>query len=892
MPLIIGSRVGPYEVMAPLGAGGMGEVFRARDTRLGRDVAIKVLPAAFAADPERLGRFEREARLLASLSHPNIAGIHGLEVIDGHRHLVLEFVDGVTLAARLAHGPLPVDESLAVGRQIAAALDAAHEAGIIHRDLKPGNVMLTATGDVKVLDFGLARGGSAAAGAVDQGLSASPTLAYSGTVAGVILGTAAYMSPEQARGRAMDRRTDIWSFGCVLYECLTGKSLFGGETISDTIAKILEREPDWSALPPRTPPRVRELLRRCLDKDPKKRQRDAGDIRLELDEVLAAGIPASGAIPAAGAGERQMPSSWLPWAVAAVAIVVALSALFLPRPGHKGPAQPPIRATIRLPRGATLLNHEACDIALSPDGTLMAFVAPDSLNHTWLWIRPLDNLEARQLARIEGAVGLPFWSPDSRRVAFFSDAKLKFVGLEGNPPQILCDAPDGRGGTWNADGTILFTPTSTGPIHQVSVKGGISKPALELDTAAGETSQRFPHFLADGRHFTFSSLLPRNEEGVATYVTRLDSRERSLLGSAVSGMILAAPDLAVFSRGTSLMAQRCNRSNWTLIGEPTVIGRAGARRLTMGAPAATASQEGVLVFPGIISDDRHIGWVSRKDGHLSRLAIPAGPWQGLYLGPDGRQAVGFRLIDYGTLRMWMIDTVRGTAVPFGGESFVFGPALWSPDGREVFYGRRQGGRQDLFARPVAGGAERVVYENEVLFKAPVALSPDGRHIVFRQLDTATLWDYWYIPTTGGQPTRFIAGPGEEMEGDFSPDGRWIVYVSNETGRAELYVAAFPSGEGRIQITSGGGAYPKWVDDTWEILYIDPANRVMSIDARPGTPPQFSEPKEQTFLPGPRGRYIRGSVTSDGTRILTSWNDDEDQPPTMTILTNWQGMVSQ
>ncbi|MDZ4803844.1 MAG: protein kinase [Candidatus Eisenbacteria bacterium] len=889
MPLIPGSRLGPYEVLSPLGAGGMGEVFRARDSRLGRDVAIKVLPAAFAEEPERLARFEREARLLASLSHPNIAGIHGLEVVDGHRHLVLEFVDGVTLADRLKSGPLPIDEALAVGAQIAGALEAAHEAGIVHRDLKPGNVMLTGAGDVKVLDFGLARGSSTTANPGDQGLSASPTMTYAGTMAGVILGTAAYMSPEQARGRTLDRRTDIWSFGCVLYECLSGRSLFAGETVSDTIAKILEREPDWSALPARTPERVRELLRRCLEKDPKKRRRDAGEIRHELDEILAGGLSASGsAVPAAAAASRGgSRSARLSWAIAGLATLVALGALVVPRLQPAPAASPPIRATITLPHSARTLDNEACQLALSPDGSTLAYVAADSVDRTWLWIRPLGSLESRALARIESGVGQPFWSPDSRRVGFFADGKLKIVGLDGSSPQVICDAPDGRGGTWNREGTILFTPTSTGPIHRVSAAGGTSEPAMELDAAAGETTQRFPRFLADGRHFTFSSL-PVRDNGTPTFVTGLGSHERHLLGMATSGMVLATPDNMVFNRGTNLMAQRCDPSSWKPIGEAVVIGLAEKRVPTAGGPAVTAGPGGILVYPTTTKEERFLVWISREDGRMTRLAVPPAPWVGVSLSPDERQAVAVRIDDDGMSRMWMIDTIRGSAVPFGGEPGAFGPVLWSPDGQEVYYGRRREGRQDILARKTAGGEARLVFQNDTFFTTPSALTPDGRYLLFRELDPGTLQDLSWVSPSGGEPTRVITGPGNEGGGTFSPDGRWVLYTSDEGGRSELYVAAFPSGEGRVQITSGGGASPRWIHGTWEILYLDSVGRVMSIAVVPGPLLRFGEPSELTHLR--RLGNALYSTSHDGRRFLTSWGEGDDQEPTLTLLANWQGMV--
>ncbi|HEX7879163.1 MAG TPA: protein kinase [Candidatus Eisenbacteria bacterium] len=886
MPLTAGSRLGTYEILGPLGAGGMGEVFRARDSRLGRDVAIKVLPDAFAQDPERLARFEREARLLASLTHANIAGIHGLEVVDGHRHLILEFVDGETLANRLARGPLPLDEALGIASQIAGALDAAHEAGIVHRDLKPGNVMLTAAGDVKVLDFGLARGGPASSS--DPSLSASPTMTYAATMAGVILGTAAYMSPEQARGKAVDRRTDIWSFGCVLYECLTARVLFAGETVSDTIAKILEREPDWSALPERTPPRVRELLRRCLEKDPKKRQRDAGDIRLELEEILAGGMSSSAASGSAGAAPPRGRPARLPWVIAGVSLVLALvslAGLFRPPP----PSPPPLRTSITFPPGVGLFEWEASDLAVSPDGSLLAWAGNDSTEKSGVWVRPLDGLEARLVARLDAGPGLPFWSPDSRRVAYFADGKLRVVGLDGNPPQVICDALDGRGGTWNADGVILFTPTSAGPIHRVAAAGGKSEPILELDAAAGETGQRYPRFLPDGRHFTFTSV-PARDGGLLSYVGRLGSNERHFLASATTGAILAAPGQVVFARDNNLMVQRCNPTNWKLIGDPETIAFGLGRYRTIGRPAAAATAS-LLIFPSFKTRDYRLAWIGRDDGIRQPLEVPSGFWSGVYPSPDGRKAVAFRLSDDGKLRLWMIDTVRGTGAQMPEGDDTFGPAAWTPDGREFYYGKRIGTRQDFYVGSAAGSEPaRPFLEGGMLFKGSPDVSPDGRYLLFAQLEATTRRDIWYAPIAGGDPVRLIGGPAEEAGPAFSPDGRWVVYQAQESGRPELWVAPFPSGKGAMQITTAGGTGPTWVAGTWEILYVDMSGHVTSIPVTPGPSPVFGTPTPIRALAGLEDRLQTAKATRDGRRFLVSITDQESQDPTLTVISNWQGLL--
>ncbi|MDZ4804025.1 MAG: protein kinase [Candidatus Eisenbacteria bacterium] len=890
MPLSPGTRIGPYEVIAPLGAGGMGEVFRARDSRLGRDVAIKTLPDAFAAEPERLARFEREARLLASLSHPNIGGIHGLEDSGGHRHLVLELVEGETLGNRLARGPLPLDESLEFGRQIAAALDAAHEAGIVHRDLKPGNVMVTPAGDIKVLDFGLARGGGATP-ALDMGLSASPTMTYAATMAGVILGTAAYMSPEQARGRTVDRRSDIWSFGCVLFECLTGKILFSGETISDTIAKILEREPDWSLLPQKTPPRVRELLRRCLEKDARKRQRDAGDIKLEIDEILAGGVNASGTIPAltaAAAPASSQRGSLLAWGIAGLSLLVAAASWIAPRLASPPAPPPPVQSLIAPARGTSSDNILPADAAYSPDGTMIVFAAVDSAGRSQLWLRSLGSLDVRLITHTELVDGgLPFWSPDSRRIGFFSDRKLRIIGLDGGSSQIICDAPSGRGGTWNGDGVILFAPTSSGPLQRVSVSGGKPEAVLPLDEKAGETAQRFPRFLPDGKQFTFASLPARNEE-ITTFIGRLGATERRVFVRASSSAAFVPPNLAVFTRGQTLMAQRCDPSSLTLKGEPVAIGDAPSNLWTWGTNPASCSDRGDIVFPTSVSDLTYLEWMSPSGQSLSRPRIPEAQWAQISLSPDGRQAAILRSSDSRETNIWLVDPIRGTAAPITTEGGPVDKLIWSPDGREIFYTADRTGRQNLYARRTTGSyEERLVFQNDNMFKLAQDISPDGRFFLFAQLDPVTRRDLWVVPSAGGNATPFLTAPAEQNAAIFSPDGHWVAYQSDESGRLEIYVTSFPIPETKIQVSTAGGGGFFWLRQSWEIRYLSPAGRLMSCAVRPGPTLQILEPREV----GDFSRNVRDlDITADGQRILAIRGETAAGGSSLTLLTNWHSLL--
>ncbi len=526
MTLSLGTRIGPYEVVAAIGAGGMGEVYRATDTHLGRDVAIKVLPEAFAHDAERLARFEREARTLAALNHPNIAAVYGLE--KDPAALVMELIEGPTLADRIAHGAIPLEEALAIARQIAEALEAAHEHGIIHRDLKPANVKVRSDGTVKVLDFGLAKA-MEPAGAGTAIVSQSPTITTPAmTMAGVILGTAAYMSPEQAKGRPADKRSDLWAFGCVLYEMLTGQRAFGGADVTDTLAFVITKEPDWTRLPATTPPSIRRLLRRALEKDRKRRLSDAADARLEIEDDRVDSDAAHQHRPA----KRQR----LAWVAAGVFLVIA--AVSLPfavvHVRESVPEERPIRFDVLMPEKVNVVGAPP---AISPDGTHLAFAA--SLGgRTQLWLRRIDSTVVQPLAGTDGA-DYPFWSPDSRSIAFFAGGKLRKIDASGGPPQTLCDAPVSRGGDWNQDGVIVFAPTASGPLHRVASSGGTSTPLTMLDVANGEISHRNPAFLPDGRHFVFMVQAAEDKQGI--HVGSLDAPGHSLLLNTASSGAYAAP---------------------------------------------------------------------------------------------------------------------------------------------------------------------------------------------------------------------------------------------------------------------------------------------------------------------------------------------------------------
>ncbi len=884
MNLTAGARLGPYEILAPLGAGGMGEVFRARDTRLGRDVAIKALPAAFAQDAERLARFEREARLLASLNHPNVAGIHGVEEVAGARYLVLEFVDGETLEARLKRGALPLDEALDVARQVAAGVEAAHEAGVVHRDLKPGNVMLTASGGVKVLDFGLAKGGGAgASSSSDPNLSASPTLAHAATSAGVILGTAAYMSPEQARGKAVDRRTDIWSFGCVLYECLSGRRAYDGETVSDMVARILEREPDWSALPAPTPPRLVALLRRCLTKDAKQRQRDIGDVRLELEAIAAGGSgEAGGATP----GARRGPPAWaLAAGAAALLALGAASALLLAPRG--GPA-PVMRVSVLPPENAVVDDDQA-HTTISPDGTRIAFVATDSSGVSQLWVRELSVPAARPLPETQDAI-LPFWSPDSRFIGFFAAGKLKKTDAAGRAVQVLCDAPDGRGGAWSRKGFIVFAPASVGPLMRVSEAGGAATAATRLDTTRGERAHRFPFLLADGERFVYVVLGD-------SFGARLGSKDGSsrVLDLPLGGAPVWAPgDWLVFPRDGALLAQRFDPASGRARGEARVLGAAPFASRYGGAPGASVSGNGVLVQRRRSQGLSELVWLDRSGHVADRVSTEPGSFHDLSLSPDGTRAALIREEAGDQADVWTIQLGSGLSARLTADQRHPEKPVWSPDGRWIIYSALSGPVRTLFRKRSDGaGAPESLLHGRTTFADPLGWTPDGAGLLVRELDGATGEDVWVWspgPDSGLRPvlrTRF-----HEEDASLSPDGRWLAYRSNESGRPELYVQSYPVPGARFRVSREGAGTqtrsvfgrPFWRRDGREIVFVGGDGlSVVSVPVEYAGSPHFGGPR--TLFRIPRGGYelVAGP---DLQRFLILQQRGSGEDGSIQMIVNW------
>ena len=879
MPLTSGTRLGSYEIIATLGAGGMGEVYRARDVRLGRDVAIKVLRDLVAGDADRIARFRREAQLLASLNHPQIGAIYGVEESGGFPALVLELVEGATLADRIASSRIEIGEALGIARQIAEALEAAHGQGVIHRDLKPANVKVTPDGRVKVLDFGLAK--MIEGDAPGTSLTNSPTLSVQGTLAGVILGTAAYMSPEQARGKPLDRRTDIWSFGCVLFEMLTAKQAFAaGETVSDAVAAILKSEPDWSAVPAETPAAVRRLLRRCLTKDPRERLHDIADARLEIrDAHFTETGPRTDAPRTHGA--------WIAAAVLAI-LSLALAGVLLWR-STPTPADLPVYRSVILPPG---LDPKTADgrtssrrfprgLALSPDGRRLAFVAPGPDGRAMLWVRPLDSPTAQMLGGTEGAAG-PFWSPDGRQLGFVAQARLKRIDAGGGSPVTLHDGATALSGTWNRDNVILFSAVGDAPILRISAAGGAATPATSLDTAKGETAHVRPFFLPDGRRFLYRAVKGVVGSGVL-YVGSLDSKERTEIHQDVNGHAYANGFL-LFVRGTTLVAQRFDADRLEVSGEERPVleqVRIGGALLLSGA--LSVSESGVLVYQNASSQQSQLAWFDRSGKEVAVLG-EAAQLSYLQLSPDGRQAaVTVQESVAAHLDLWLYDTVRGGRTRVTSDPSDETSPVWSPDGERLAFLARRRGDDDLNLYQVTLNSK---VEERLLatptLEIPTSWSRDGRFVLYQ-----TNPGIWSLPVSGDRkPIRLEATRGGGNWAQFSPDGRWIAYNSGETGRPEVYIAPFQRPGRTVPVSTRGGTTPRWREDGKEIFYLGENDTLVAVAVRGGdsaielgdATPLFQARFSNTPLP-----Y---AVAPDGQRFLINRPVEDTSDPPITLVVNW------
>jgi serine/threonine protein kinase len=857
----------------------MGEVYRARDTKLKRDVAIKTLPEEFSHDADRLSRFQREAEVLASLNHPNIAAIYDLQEAEGSRFLVLELVEGETLAERIGRGPIPIDEALPIAKSICEALEAAHEQGIVHRDLKPANIKITPDGKVKVLDFGLAKAMEKSPATT---LSNSPTLlSVAASNAGVILGTAAYMSPEQAKGKTVDKRADIWAFGAVLYEMLTGRMLFSGETVSETMAFVMTKEPDWSTLPKNTPPRIRELLRRCLTKDPRNRIRDIGDVRIAIEEAQSG--TETNALTPLGASRRS--NRLLVSALAVVTLIAAVLAVPTVRYFREVPpgTPPEIRLEVNTPPTADTMSF-----AISPDGRRLVFSASNG-GKSQLWVRPLDSLKAQPLAGTEGA-SYPFWSPDSASVGFFADSKLKRVDIVGGASQVLANAPSGRGGAWNREGTILFAPIPNGPLSEVLATGGEPVTATRLET--GQTSHKFPNFLTDGQHFIYWG---QGGSAQGIYTGSLDGTPPKRLANADAAAVLSNSGFLLFSRQTTLFAQAFDSNRQALSGNPFPVAEQVAFDPATFAPGFSASS-GILAYRTGSADARRLTWLDRSGKTMGTVGAPEIAPFDVELSPDGKLVAVYRTVNT-NFDVWLIDTVRGVPTRFTFDAAVDQRPHWSPDGnRVVFSSRRKKGVLDLFWKLSSSvGADELLLESDE-DKWACDWSSDGRFLLFDNTVPQTGFDLWVLPLSGEKkPFPFLKTPFDERDGQFSPDGKWIAYQSNESGRFEIYVQPFPGPGRKFQISTNGGQQTRWNKNGAEIFYLSPDKKMMAASVKLSPDGQSLEARTPVALfpvsiaAGPlfgldKQQY---AVTSDGQRFLVNLAADEGTISPITLIYNWK-----
>ena len=898
MPLSPGVRVGPYDIQSPLGAGGMGEVYRARDTNLNREVALKILPEKFARDPERMARFQREAKALAALNHPHIAAIYSLEEFRSTRALALELVEGPTLAERLAETPLSVEDAVPIARQIAEALEYAHEQGIIHRDLKPSNIKINTEGKVKLLDFGLAKtlepSRGDAAESLQEMMDTAPTRAASVTQTGVIIGTAAYMSPEQARGDTVDRRADIWSFGCVLYEMISGSRPFGGPTVSDVLAAVLRDEPDWQVLPAATPAPVRELLRRCLKKDPKQRLRDIGDARLVLDEMLTADERVIVSVTDTNARRKGSLRRVLPWSVAALLLLatVVLAAMM-----YRRTSDAPERAIVSeiLHRTADGSPVRISQPRASPDGRRLAYVAPGPGGKSFLWVRSLDSLEdASPLKGTEGADD-PFWAPDGRRIGFFAGRKLMRIEVTGGPPAEVTDITSGAGGVWTPDDIILFTSSSTSPIYRISANGGQPIPVTSLNTSRKETSHRWPQLLPDNNHFLYY-VISSSSDLNGIYAGSLDGREPLLVLRAESRVFSVSSSHLLFVQDGALTARPFDHKRLEISGDPVTIARPREGESVLGV---TASRTGMLLYlSGPTQSNQQLQWFDRN-GTPGEIVVDKQAFFTPRISPDDTEVAVAVVRSPSTRDIWIYDLVQKQ--PRGRltfDEFHNWTPVWSPaeykGGRKLAFSTNPKGQYDVYLKSEDGtGVGQALLEDDA---AEYVDSWCGNYIAYARGEqkTTPVWDIWVLPLFGDRnPVPFLHQTSfNREEPTLSRDCKWMAYVADEkgTGNGEVYVAPFPKGDGNWQISIGGGRQPRWRADGKELFYLAPGNMLTAaeIQVKGGS---IEVGARQELFPTNSASFFRNyDVNADGSKFLIVMPSGQAGTSELTLIENWQALL--
>jgi eukaryotic-like serine/threonine-protein kinase len=876
MPLAPGTRLGPHEIVGPLGAGGMGEVYRARDTRLERTVAIKILPAQFSSDPVRKQRFEREAKTISSLNHPHICVLYDVGHQDGMDFLVMECVEGETLAKRLEKGPLPLDQVLKYGAQIADGLDKAHRSSVVHRDLKPGNIMLTATG-AKLLDFGLAKPAMAPVSAATlTAVQAAPV-----TEEGTILGTFQYMSPEQVQGKEVDGRSDIFSLGAVLYEMLTGNRAFEGKSQLSVASAILEKEPEpISAVKPMTPPALDHAVKNCLAKLPDERWQSASDLASELKWISETGSQAGVAGRVSAGRSRREAAAWLLAAVLSVLLIGGGVAWW--QASNRRP--PPMYFHAAVPFAAN-------DLALSLDGRTLAMVAYSAqANNNVLWMYEVGGHRTNWLDGTQGA-SYPFWSPDGRSIGFFSDGKLKKVDESGGQVQVLCDAPNGRGGTWNRDGVIVFTPDGTGVgLFRVSSSGASPVEITKLDTSRFETSHRWPVFLPDGKHFlylgaNFSGHLENN----AIFLGSLDSQERRLLVSTSANAAYAEPGYLLYLQDNkTLVAQPFDRRRYVVSGEPHTLSDEVLYFPTVYKAVFSVSSGDILVSQsGRGVSISQMMWFDRGGKPAGAVGIP-GSYSNVRLSPDGRRIAEDQTGPDGRNNaIWIHEPARGATARLTFDPSAHQAPIWSPNGKQILFSANRSLGFGLFLKNTdgSGSEEDVADLGSATPVNPLDWSRDAKYVLVRKGN-----ELWYLSWPDRVAKPLLQAKWTVRNAQFSPDGRWMAYASNETGGWEIYVSPFLNGNGKWQVSSAGGQEPRWRHDGKELFYLSADGKMMAVAVKTGASFEASSPVAlfQTHRRQPVSSQdvFSYDVSRDGQKFLILTKVDEANAAPLSVLLNW------
>jgi serine/threonine-protein kinase len=863
---MIGRRLGHYEIVEKLGEGGMGEVYRAHDTTLGRDVAVKLLPQTVSQNREKIDRLEREARLLASLNHPHVATLYGLEQANGLKYLVMELVPGETLAARIASRSLAGKECLDVFREIAEALEAAHEKGIVHRDLKPANVIVGLAGRTKVLDFGLAK--AVAEEPSNSGLSSSPTRVKEATAQGIIQGTALYMSPEQARGKKVDCRTDIWSFGCMLFEALTGKKAFDGETVSDVIAAVLEKEPDWKAVPENVPSNVRRVLHRCLEKDPRRRLQHIGDARIEIEESQDRPPLAQ---------QTRMPVR-VGWIVAAAIFLAGLAIGTLIRSTSTESRERPVsRLTAELPQGEGLTWWNDPSIAISPDGRQLAYVGGLGAERR-IYVRPLDGFQSRAIGDTHDPLTV-FFSPDGKWLGFYGEGKLSKIDLDSGRPIALCDAPNPYGASWGPREEIVFAPGPQSGLWRISVEGGSPSPASRLDPARDEVSHRWPQVLPDGRSVLFTIVTGKGIQRIG-HLSLQTGEHRVLLEGGSFARYVPTGHLIYVSEG-GLVAVPFDVDNQKPPGRAVPLLEEVTATSLYGSAHFDFSLDGTFAYvPGGLDAERSLVWVDRS-GAARLVTDKRRAYEDPRLSPDGRK-IAVTIKEVAT-HIWLYDLERDALMPLTSGLEEDQAPLWTVDGESVVH--RRGLPSSLFWASADGGASPERLTSSTYDQWPGSWTSDGKTLVYWENSAASGFDVGLLKMDGERTVEpLLQTPANEFAGALSPDGRFLAYVSDESGRPEIYVRAFPDLGKKVQVSNEGGRQPVWARDGREIFYRN-GHRLMAVAVSTESGFHSDRPAvlfERRFS-GPLFRNPQYDVASDGRTFLMV---EEEFPTRIHVVLNW------